>query len=93
MAIMINIGRQSDGCVYELDPLSRRDIRAKYPTARAVPFVHLGYKTKAEFEELQGRLWKQVAIMLTGLTWRQIQLMGGAQIYDPVAEREIAKVA
>jgi len=92
VAIVINVGKQSDGCVYELHPLSRRDIRQKYPSVRAAPSVFIGYGTKSEFEELHRSMWKQVAMMLTGLTPRQIESLGGAQIYDPVAKLEIAKV-
>jgi hypothetical protein len=48
-----------------------------------VPGVFVGYDTRAEFEELHGPMWKQIAMMLTGLTWEQIESMGGVRIYDP----------
>ncbi|HRI64734.1 MAG TPA: hypothetical protein PK156_10845 [Polyangium sp.] len=92
MTILINIGKQGDGCVYELHPLSRRDLKAKYPDVRPAPSVFIGYNTRDEFESLHGPMWSQVAQMLTGLGPSQIRKLGGAQIYDPVAEREIAKV-
>lgn len=92
MAIQINIGKQSDGCVYELHPLSRRDIRAKFPSVRAAPSVFIGYKTEAEFEALHGPMWMQVVQMLTGLGPSQIKKLGGAKIYDPLTKREIATV-
>ena len=93
MAILINIGQQSDGCVYELHRHSRRDLRTKFPSARAAPSVFIGYNTRDEFESLHGPMWLQVAQMLTGLGPSQIKKLGGAQIYDPVAKREIAKVS
>jgi hypothetical protein len=92
MTIQINIGKQSDGCVYELHPHSQRDLREKFPMLRAAPSVFIGYKTREEFETLQGPMWLQVAQMLTGLGRSQIKKLGGAQIYDPVAKREIGKV-
>jgi hypothetical protein len=91
--IVINIGRQSDGCTYQLHPRSALAIRTKFPAAQPVPSVFVGYETRADFERLHGPMWRQVAMMLTGLTWRQIHAMGGVQLYDPVAEREVALVA
>ncbi len=92
MAILIYIGKQGDGCVYELHPRSRRDLKDKYPDVRPAPSVFIGYNTRDEFESLHGPMWPQVAQMLTGLVPSQIRKLGGARIYDPVAEREIAKV-
>mgnify|MGYP001426042618 CR=1 FL=1 len=81
--LVIHIGRQSDGCAYELNPRSVAVIRARYPGVRAVPSVFVGYDTRTEFEELHGPMWKQIAMMLTGLSWEQIEQMGGVSIYDP----------
>jgi hypothetical protein len=92
MAIQINIGKQSDGCVYELHPHSRRDLQQKFPALRAAPSVFIGYNTVAEFEVLQAPMWLQVAQMLTGLPKSEIKKMGGAKIYDPLEKREIGKV-
>lgn len=81
--LVIHIGRQSDGCAYELNPRSRVEILRRFPGVRSVPGVFVGYDTRAEFEELHGPMWKQIAMMLTGLTWEQIESMGGVRIYDP----------
>lgn len=91
--ILINIGRQSDGCTYQLHPRSSDEIRSRFPRARPVPSVFIGYETQAEFEELHGPIWRQVALMLTGLSWEQIEAMGGVRLYDPVAEQEVGLVA
>lgn len=93
MTILISIGKQADGCTYELHPRSWKEISDKYSHARQVPSVFVGYKTREEFEELHGPMWKQIAMALTGLTWSQLEKMGGVAIYDPVAQREIKAVA
>lgn len=90
--ILINIGRQSDGCTYQLHPRSSDEIRSRFPHARPVPSVFIGYEAQAEFEALHGPNWRQVALMLTGLSCEQIEAMGGARLYDPVAEQEVALI-
>jgi hypothetical protein len=84
-SIVINIGRQSDGCTYQLHPRSRADIKKRFPAAQLVPTLFVGYDTQADFERLQGPLWKQIAMILTGLTWEQLEESGGVSMYDPVA--------
>jgi hypothetical protein len=83
--IIINIGRQSDGCTYQLHPRSRAEIKARFPSVHPVPTIFVGYDTQGDFETLHGPMWKQIAMMLTGLTWEQIEEVGGATIYDPMA--------
>lgn len=90
--LIINIGRQSDGCAYELDPRSRFEIKSRFPGLHAVPSVFVGYDAKTDFEAMHGPMWKQIAAMLTGLTWEQIQELGGLSLYDPMAS-EVRKVA
>lgn len=90
--IKIFIGRQSDGCAYELHPESRARIAKAYPTAKQAPSVFLGYETRANFEEAHGPHWKQIAIMLSGLTWRQLLNLGGVEIYDPGEHRVVRRL-
>lgn len=90
--LLINIGRQSDGCTYQLNPRSRAEIRARFPGAEPVPSIFVGYDTQADFEKLHGRMWKQLAVMLTGLAWEEIEEMGGVSLYDPMASA-VMKVA
>ncbi len=90
--LQIDIGRQSDGCVYMLHPLTRRALEQRFPGVHRIPDVFVGYDTKADFEAMHGPLWKQIATILTGLTWEQIEEMGGVTLYDPRAS-ELLKVA
>jgi len=84
-SIVINIGRQSDGCTYQIHPRSRADIKKRFPAAHLVPTLFVGYDSQTDFETFHSTMWKQIAMMLTGLTWEQIEQSGGVSMYDPVA--------
>jgi hypothetical protein len=84
-SIVINIGRQSDGCTYQIHPRSRADIKRRFPAAHLVPTLFVGSDPQADFETFHGTMWKQIAMMLTGLTWEQLEESGGVSMYDPVA--------
>lgn len=88
--LVIHIGRQSDGCAYELNPRSRADVLKRFPGVRPAPSVFVGYASRADFQTLHGPMWRQIATMLTGLTWEQIEAMGGVTIYDPERGEELA---
>ena len=92
-AILINIGRQSDGCTYQLYPRSRLEIGRRFPGVRPAPSVFVGYEAQSEFESSHGPMWQQIAMLVTGLSVGQMQEMGGVKLYDPADEREIAQVA
>lgn len=90
--IQININPESDGCYYELEPLSRRRVKAAYPEARMAPMVFIGYPSKADFEAMQGPIWPQIASVLTGLPWDHIIEMGGIEIYDVRDHRPVRHI-
>jgi|HubBroStandDraft_2_1064218.scaffolds.fasta_scaffold159789_1 hypothetical protein len=90
--LQIDIGRQSDGCVYMLHPRAARALQERFPGVHRVPSVFIGYDARADFETMHGPLWKQIATILTGLTWEQIEGMGGVTLYDPM-DSELRKVA
>jgi hypothetical protein len=84
--LVINVGRYSDGCAYELDPLSRRRVNESFPQARQVHRVFIGYDKEEDFEPVHGPHWPQVGAILTGLRLDQISRLGGLRVYDPVDE-------
>jgi predicted Zn-dependent protease len=81
--LIVNIGRQGDGCTYRLDPLSKHRLKAAHRRARTVPTVFIGYTTRDEFEALQGPMWVQIVQMLTGVTAEQLSALGGVELHDP----------
>jgi len=88
--IEIYIGRQGDGCTYQLHPKSRKRIMEHYPSIDPASRLFVGYPTKNEFEKIHGPILKHVVMVITGLSEEQINELGGFSIYDPVSEKEIA---
>jgi len=85
--IKIAIGRQSDGCSYQLDPLSRQRIQSMFPGVRVAPRVFVGYETRSEFEAIHGPMWGQIARLLTGVSVEKLNEIGGFLIYEPATKR------
>ncbi|MCK6529130.1 hypothetical protein L6R50_16770 [Myxococcota bacterium] len=90
--ILVLFGQQADGCSYALHPRSRRIIDHRFPGVHPAPNVFIGYDTLLDFERIHGPMWPQVATMLTGLTREQIRDLGGAVLFDPVNQREVARI-
>ncbi|MCI0456092.1 MAG: hypothetical protein L0Z62_03815 [Gemmataceae bacterium] len=85
--LVIYVGRQGHGVVYELSPASHTRIRTSFPEARPAAFLNLAYHpTPLPFEALHGPTWGQVALLLTGLTAEQLQTLGGIRLHDPQTE-------
>ena len=87
--IIIHVGRQHDGGVYDLDPLSLRRIRENFPMANVIPGILIGYQKEDDFIRVHGPLWSQMVAMLTGLNNDQISMLGGVRLYDPETESVI----
>jgi hypothetical protein len=84
--LVIYIGRQGDGGVYNLGPWSKKRIEDAFPQARRVPFLHIGYYDMQDFEKLQGPFWPCFVELLTGLTLKQLDEMGGVILYEVPTE-------
>lgn len=80
------MGRQREGCAFDLNPISRRRILEAYPDAKMSNIVFIGYDRNSPHKEIRGSVLQQVAWMLTGLTPDQLQAMGGVEIYDAMTE-------
>src|SRR5262249_39752777 len=85
--LIINVGWQGDGGVYQLDLDSEERIRGTFPEANIIKDMLVGYDEKGDFERFHRPHWQQFALMLTGLMPEQIGQLGGIRIYDPVAEK------
>jgi len=66
--------------------VSRRMLQQRFPKAHLVPSVYVGYDTKEDFEAVHGPLWKQVVLMLTGISSTQLN-QAGYEVYDPMNEK------
>ncbi|MCB9553726.1 MAG: hypothetical protein R3F65_01575 [bacterium] len=90
--IQININPEREGCYYELEPLSRRRVKAAYPDVKVAPMVFIGYQTRNDFEAVHGPMWQQVAMVLTGLSMGQLADLGGVDLFDVTTQEIIAHV-
>lgn len=45
--------------------------------------MFVGYDTQEDFESFHGKMWRQIALMLTGLGQEQLRAFGGYRLYDP----------
>jgi hypothetical protein len=85
-ALLITVGIQQDGATYGLEAPSKRRIREAYPQLDLLRAVFLGHYKDSDFDRLHPPRWKEMALLLTGLSEDQIAQMGGVRLYSP--ERE-----
>jgi hypothetical protein len=94
--IIILSSWQGNGCGYALEDLSERLIHRRFPGAKLVPRLFIEEEARADnqpdIEMVQERLWDQVAQLLTGLTWEQIDELGGYRLYNRKADRVLRDV-
>ena len=88
-AIEIIANPQSDGCNFELHPLSKRKLRERYPQISAAPSVFIGFDTRDHFESIHGKMWNQVVSLLTGITSKRLKGLGGVYVFDPKNNRVV----
>jgi hypothetical protein len=80
--LIMRVHLEANGSTYALDMLSEDWVKERFPEARGLPLVFLGWDEEEEFETLHGPLWPLVAMLLTGLTMEQIGPMGGVRLED-----------
>lgn len=80
--ITIDMGVQSNGCVYELRPESSERLR-KIPGARPAKSIFITFGTRSEYESAGTSLLGQIVVLLTGLQPIALSKYGGVQFYDP----------
>ena len=90
--IRIDVGKQADGCVYELHPNSKAFLAQHHKDVHPAQTLFVGYETRADFEAVHGQMWKQIALILTGLPWGQLKKLG-VEFFDPAAGKRITRLA
>lgn len=89
--IKIQVNRSIRGATYGLDGGSRRAIHACFPEAEVAPSVYVATRTDQDFERIHSKMWKQIALVLTGLSEPTLQELG-VVLYDPFTDTELARV-
>jgi hypothetical protein len=87
--LIVEVGWQYDGGVYEVHHWSEDRIRAAYPEAVINPGILLGYDETEDYERFHRPYWPQLVQMLTGLTPEQIAALGGVEIRDDEKEKTL----
>jgi hypothetical protein len=88
----IHVGRQRDGWVFALDPLSRKAIQDRYPSSCRRRSVFIGSESREEFLNEPGELAvlaEQVLVILTGLAIEKLAPFGSFRVVDPVSGEEL----
>lgn len=89
--IKIQASRSVRGTTYALDGDSRRALQAMFPDVRVAPSVYVATETANDFEEVQGKFWKQIALLLTGLPTSKLKELG-VILYDPWSGKEVERL-
>ena len=85
--LQLNVGNESDGWTFALEPRSQQRIDAAFPHARpGTSRVFIAYQQKGDFEKCFRPVWEHTLRILTGLDTEQLRNLGGFRIYDPYAE-------
>jgi hypothetical protein len=90
--LIIKLGRQLDGFVFQLDPRSRKWLEENFPGSGRPGRLFVGYDTKSDFDILNGDLLEQVAQLLTGLDKESLRRVGRVRLYDPAAHEFLRDV-
>jgi hypothetical protein len=84
--LVIDVGRMTGQYVYELDPETHQRLLEKYPDRKPMQSVVISFEAPQDLEDRDDSFCRQIAMLLTGLDWDQIEEMGGARISDPVED-------
>jgi hypothetical protein len=87
--IEVDIWVNYDGVNYALNSHSIRRIKERYPEARPLPNIFLGYEDEKDFPARHAPLWERMIAMLTDLTPEQMAELGGICMYQPRTKKVI----
>ncbi len=85
--IQVNIWVGSDGVNYALHPVTEARIKERFPNARPLPNIMLGFDKEKEFPARHKLLWERMVMMLTDLTVEEIAELGGFCIYETATKK------
>jgi len=91
--LIVHVGRQRDGLVFELEPRTKARLKGKHPDSKLPTQVFVGFDTTGGLDELDEAVWHQVVVMLTGLSKEELEAAGGASLYEPWSGTELRNVS
>lgn len=87
--IEIDVGRQLNGCTFRLHPQSKAMMKKKFPDVHPPLSLFISYEDQQDFEQFYDSMWWQIAMILTGLSEKQVKTLYNVIIVDPVDGTEI----
>lgn len=85
----IYVHPQMDGVTYELDPVSKALVEKHAKDTQPASRLFISFGDKTQLEWTHGPVWKQVASLLTGLSWIQLSELGNVVFIDPKTDKPI----
>jgi len=90
--LQINVGRQADGWVFALEPLTRKALETRFPGSCRRHSVFISSQTRDNFVANPGELEEltsHVLLILTGLRTEQLKTFGNVRVVDPVENQDL----
>ena len=85
--LAVLVGKQMDWYVFRLKPSSKQVLLQERDLQDTVSSVFISYDTKHDFEQIHGRVWDQVITLLTGMSVKKLNQVGGFVVVDPSTDQ------
>ncbi len=88
--IIVYQSADREGSTFALSTPSRRVLEHHFgQQLRVAPRVFIAHSTREDYERLHGAMWKQIVLLLTGLSEDRLKELGRVEFWDPVTERRL----
>ena len=87
--VLIDVGTQRDGYTFRPDPRSRVWLEKTYPNLPRVASVFIGFDQHQDLQQIPQSIWQQIVQLLTGLSFVEINNIGGFVVTNPQTEQEV----
>src|SRR5208282_5864162 len=82
--IIVDVGEQMNGTTFSLSPKTRAFLSPHFRNVVPPSSVFVSHETASNFENYHGPLWEHIAMILTGLSEKQLKELGGFEFVTPV---------
>ncbi len=85
--IIIDVGKQSDGRTFRLNPKSSMAFKKEFPNLNPLSTVFISHDNQYDFEDRYGNIYIHIIQLLTDLPFDEIHKLK-ISIVDPVTKKE-----
>ena len=79
--LKINITKQGNGYNFGISPMTRQEIKARFPNAKPIGHIYVSAEDKWDFEQIHGSLAAHVLPFLTGLERAQLESFADVALF------------